>query len=78
MTVNTDENIIDEFKVTSKSAKECVESTIGQSIVVRSEIERMVQEAEKYRGEDEATESKCEAENGLEKFSVAVCNTLME
>ena len=33
-----DENTIDEFKVTSKDAKECVESTIRQSIVVRREV----------------------------------------
>ena len=32
------ENIIDEFKVTSKNAEEGVESTISQSIVVRREV----------------------------------------
>ena len=32
----------------------------------QSEIDRMVQEAENYRDEDEANESKDEAENGLE------------
>ena len=36
----------------------------------------MVQEAEKYRDEDEANESKYE--NGLEKFRVTVCNTLTD
>ena len=35
---NRDENIIDELKVTSTDAEECVESTISQSIVVRREV----------------------------------------
>ena len=38
----------------------------------------MVQETEKYRDEDEANESKYEAENGLERFRVTLCNTLTE
>ena len=38
----------------------------------------MVQETEKYRYEDDADEPKYEAENGLEKFSVIVRNTLTE
>ena len=38
----------------------------------------MVQETKKYQDEDEANESKYEAENGLEKFRVTVCNTLTE
>ena len=37
-----------------------------------------MQEAEKYRDEDEANESKYEAENGQEKYRVTVCNTLTE
>ena len=36
----------------------------------------MVQEAEKYRDEDEVNEPKNEAEIGLENFRVTVCNTL--
>ena len=36
----------------------------------------MVQEAEKYRDEDEVNESKHEVESGSEKFRVIVCNTL--
>ena len=34
----------------------------------QSEVDRMVQEAEKSRDEDEVDESKHEAESGLEKF----------
>ena len=62
---------------TSKDAEECVDPTISQSIVVRkevaqSEIDRMVQVTETYRDEDEANESKHEAESGLDKFRVVV------
>ena len=35
----------------------------------------MVQEAEKYRDEDEANESKHEAENGLETYRFTVQHT---
>ena len=37
-TAHRDENIIDELKVLSKDAGECVESTIRQSVVVRMEV----------------------------------------
>ena len=65
--------IIDEFQVSSKTTDNCVEPTISQSIVVKrklsqSEVDRMVQEAEKSRDEDEVNESKHEVESGLEKF----------
>ena len=35
----------------------------------------MVREAEKYRDEDEANESKYEAENGLERINASPCAT---
>ena len=38
----------------------------------------MIQEAESYRDEDEARESKYETESGVEKFRVTVCNTLTD
>ena len=38
----------------------------------------MVQEAEKYRDQDEANESKCEAAKSLENYRFTVCNTLTE
>ena len=76
-TVSVDENIIDEFQVSLKTTDKCVEPTISQRIVVKrklsqSEVDRMVQEAEKSRDEDEVNESKHEAESGLEKFRVIV------
>ena len=76
-TASVDENIIDEFQVSSMTMDNCVEPTISQSIVVKrklsqSEDDRMVQDAEKSRDEDEVNESKHEAECGLEKFRVIV------
>merc|ERR1712167_367443 len=39
---------------------------------------RMVQEAEKYRAEDEAAKTKIEAKNGLENYCFTMRNTLSE
>merc|ERR1712209_303862 len=44
----------------------------------QAEIDRMVQEAEKYRAEDEANKSKIEAKNGLENYCFTMRNTLQE
>ena len=62
-------------KVTSIDAEECIDPSISQSIVKlsQSEVDRMVQEAEKYRDEDVANESKYEAESGLERFRGHSC-----
>ena len=76
-TVCVDENIIDEFQVSSKTTDNCVEPTIIRSMVVtrklsQSEVDRTVQEAQKSRDEAEVNESKHEAESGFEKFRVIV------
>merc|ERR1712161_56222 len=44
----------------------------------QSEIDRMVQEAEKFRAEDEENRSKIEAKNGLENYCFTMRNTLQE
>merc|ERR1712084_173266 len=44
----------------------------------QAEIDRMVQEAEKYRAEDEQNKSKVEAKNGLENYCFTMRNTLNE
>merc|ERR1712154_602262 len=44
----------------------------------QSEIDRMVQEAEKYRAEDESNRAKIEAKNGLENYCFTMRNTLQE
>merc|ERR1712014_396071 len=43
-----------------------------------AEIDRMVQEAEKFRAEDEQNRSKVEAKNGLENYCFTMRNTLNE
>merc|ERR1712127_411498 len=44
----------------------------------QAEIDRMVQEAEKFRAEDESNRSKIEAKNGLENYCFTMRNTLQE
>lgn len=44
----------------------------------QSEIDRMVQEAEKYRAEDEQNKQKIEAKNGLENYCFQMRNTLSD
>merc|ERR1712209_143298 len=44
----------------------------------QAEIDRMVQEAEKYAAEDEANKAKIEAKNGLENYCFTMRNTLQE
>merc|ERR1712050_798009 len=44
----------------------------------QAEIDRMVQEAEKFRAEDESNKQKIEAKNGLENYCFTMRNTLSE
>merc|ERR1712018_147212 len=44
----------------------------------QAEIDRMVQEAEKFRAEDESNREKVEAKNGLENYCFTMRNTLNE
>merc|ERR1712029_88040 len=44
----------------------------------QAEIDRMVQEAEKFRAEDETNRAKVEAKNGLENYCFTMRNTLNE
>merc|ERR1712087_1096149 len=44
----------------------------------QAEIDRMVQEAEKFRSEDEANKQKIEAKNGLENYCFTMRDTLSE
>merc|ERR1711881_48796 len=44
----------------------------------QAEIDRMVQEAEKYRAEDEQNKQKIEAKNGLENYCFQMRNTLSD
>merc|ERR1719401_3386356 len=44
----------------------------------QAEIDRMVQEAEKFKSEDESNKAKIEAKNGLENYCFTMRNTLNE
>merc|ERR1711977_697682 len=44
----------------------------------KDEIEKMVQDAEKFKAEDEATKNKVEAKNGFENYCFQMKNTLNE
>merc|ERR1712177_78941 len=44
----------------------------------QAEIDRMVQEAEKFKAEDETQKQKIEAKNGLENYCFTMRNTLQE
>merc|ERR1712022_47946 len=44
----------------------------------KEEIEKMVQDAEKFKAEDEATKNKIEAKNGFENYCFQMKNTLNE
>ena len=44
----------------------------------KEDIERMVQEAEKYKAEDEAQQKKVEAKNSLENYAYSMRNTISD
>ena len=44
----------------------------------KDEIERMVQEAEKYKSEDEAHKERIEAKNSLENYAFNMRNTIRD
>merc|ERR1739842_119374 len=51
---------------------------MGKGRLSQSEIDRMVQEAEKYASEDASLKEKVEAKNGLENYCFTMRNTLQE
>merc|ERR1711916_312476 len=69
-------NVSAQDKSTGKSNQITITNEKGR--LSQSEIDRMVQEAEKYRDEDEANKSKIEAKNGLENYCFTMRNTLTE
>merc|ERR550534_106896 len=66
-------NVSAQDKSTGKSNQITITNEKGR--LSQSEIDRMVQEAEKYKAEDEA---KIEAKNGLENYCYSLKNTLQE
>merc|ERR1712070_761580 len=69
-------NVSAQDKSTGKSNQITITNEKGR--LSQSEIDRMVQEAEKYRAEDEQSRQKIEAKNGLENYCFTMRNTLQE
>merc|ERR1711965_1215505 len=63
-------------KSTGKSNQITITNEKGR--LSQAEIDRMVQEAEKYKAEDDANKLKVEAKNGLENYCFTMRNTLNE
>merc|ERR1712087_4459 len=69
-------NVSAQDKSTGKSNQITITNEKGR--LSQAEIDRMVQEAEEYRSEDEANRQKIEAKNGLENYCFTMRNTLNE
>merc|ERR1712153_128243 len=69
-------NVSAQDKSTGKSNQITITNEKGR--LSQAEIDRMVQEAEKYAAEDESNKSKGEAKNGLENYCYSLRNTLQE
>merc|ERR1712023_551422 len=67
-------NVSAEDKTTGQKNKITITNDKGR--LSKEEIERMVQEAEKYKAEDEEHKKKIEAKNGLENYAYNMRNTL--
>lgn len=67
-------NVHAEDKGTGKSNKITITNEKGR--LSKDEIEKMVQEAEKYKGEDETMKRRIEAKNGFENYCFQMKNTL--
>lgn len=44
----------------------------------KEDIDRMVSDAEKYKGEDDAQKKKIDARNGLEQYAYSMKNTMRD
>jgi len=69
-------NVSAQDKSTGKSNQITITNEKGR--LSQAEIDRMVQEAEKFKDEDDANKSKVEAKNGLENYCFTMRNTLQE
>ena len=80
VTFDVDANGILNVSAEDKSAgiKNKITITNDKGRLSKDEIERMVQEAEKYAAEDEELKKKVEARNGLENYAYSMRNTIKE
>merc|ERR1711970_1147104 len=69
-------NVSAQDKSTGKANQITITNEKGR--LSQAEIDRMVDEAEKYKDEDEENRSKVEAKNGLENYCFTMRNTLQE
>jgi L1 cell adhesion molecule like protein len=67
-------NVSAQDKSTGKSQQITITNEKGR--LSQAEIDRMVQEAEKYKAEDEANKEKIEAKNGLENYCFQMRNSM--
>ena len=63
-------------KTTGKKNKITITNDKGR--LSKDEIERMVQDAEKYKGEDEEHKKRIEAKNSLENYAFNMRNTIRD
>merc|ERR1711971_810873 len=69
-------NVSAQDKATGKSEKITITNDKGR--LSKEEIEKMVQDAEKYKDEDDKLRKKVDAKNGLESFVFQMKNTLTD
>jgi len=69
-------NVSASDKTTGKSNRITITNDKGR--LSKEEIERMVQEAEKYKAEDEAASARITAKNGLESYAYNLRNTMTD
>merc|ERR1712112_671989 len=69
-------NVSAQDKSTGKQNQITITNEKGR--LSQSEIDRMVQEAEKYKDEDDKNKAKVEAKNGLENYCYTMKNTLID
>jgi len=69
-------NVSAQDKSTGKQNQITITNEKGR--LSQADIDRMVEEAEKYKAEDDANKSKIEAKNGLENYCYSLKNTLQE
>jgi len=75
-----DENGILNVSATDKSTNKSNKITItnNKGRLSKEEIERLVKEAEKFKGEDDIVRKRIEAKNALENYTYSIKNTLKD
>merc|ERR1712139_615873 len=69
-------NVNAEDKSTGKSKKITIKNDKGR--LSKEDIERMVQEAEKYKAEDDSHKERIESKNALENYAYSMKNTIKD